>query len=168
MKKIVVSAITAALALSFGACSDKTASEQVEQVKISQTQTTAVSAAETVDSLPSEEFCELPDEAVEDLNYISEISGKLFPDAAGKKMYGYKGLEEIETENGSFSCYMFDFYTYKSKVYTKIAELAKPADSSDVYVFSVESGSYVLSKIPQSEINWHDKATEALAADIQQ
>lgn len=165
-KKMTVAVLLAA-SVSLCACADK---KNTETSKISDTKTETVTAAETTqgeESLPDGEYCELPIEAVEDFNYVTEISAKLFPDASGKKMYGYSGLETIETADGSCSCYTFEFYTYKSKLYSKIATIAKDAESSDIYLYNEDTASYELTELPSGEIDWHEQATAALAVNTQ-
>jgi hypothetical protein len=163
-QNIVIALIAAAAAFSFSSCSGKQ-TEKTE--KISETKTAAVTEAQTADSLPTDEFSEIPEEAACELNYVTEISGELFPDASGKKMYGYRGVEEIETESGTRTCYIFDFYTYKSKAYTKIAQIAKASDSSDIYIKNEETDGFELWESPQREIDWHDQVTAALAVYMQ-
>ena len=166
--KLSIIALLLAASLSLCACGGKDSSAKEKKApeteKISQTNT---EPAESGESVPDGEFTELPGEAEEDFNYVAEVSSKLFPDTKGKKMYGYEGLEEIATADGDKSCYIFDFYTYKSKLYNKVAKIAKDSESSDIYLFNEENGEYELTELPQRETDWHEKATAALAADTQ-
>lgn len=163
-KKLIIAVLLSA-SVSLCACADK---KKNETSKVSETKTeTAVETTQGVESLPEGEFRELPVEAVEDFNYVTEVSAELFPEVSGKKMYGYSGMETIETADGSCSCYTFEFYTYKSKLYNKIATIAKDADSSDVYLYNEDTACYELTELPSREINWHEQATAALAVNAQ-
>lgn len=85
-------------------------------------------------SLSQENYCELDDEEYE---YFSEVQGFieiLFPEVSGKKVYGCRGVSEIETEEGNFDCLIVDFYTYASENYTKIATVAKPVGYEELYI----------------------------------
>lgn len=161
-KRLLIAAVLAAN-VSLCGCSGKTEARP-EKVSEKKTET----ASETVnaeESLPDGVFCELPAEAEADFDYVTEISTELFPDTEGKKMYGYSGLEEIETSDGGKSCYIFEFYTYKSKLYSKVATIAKDSESSDIYLYNEQTGEYELTAIPEREPNWCDRATAALAAE---
>jgi len=152
-------AITSALC----SCSDR---QKDNNKKVAQTNTvTTAYTAETTSSLPEDEFLELPDEAMSDFDYISKITGDIFPDAAGKKMYGYLGECEVNTENGMCDCYVFAYYTYKSKLYNKIGFIAKAVDSADIYTSDEADGSYSAAVIPEPETHWYDKSTLALAVN---
>lgn len=159
MRKITALAIAVMMisCAALGSCGKK---EKAEKKKVQTAETAAAVSAQNEDSsLPEDEFSKLPEEAEEDFDYISELSASLFPDAKGKKMYGFKGVEEISTADGTHSCYIFDYYTYKSKVYNKIATLAKDIESSAVFVLSDEESGYCTAELPEEEHHWHDEAT---------
>jgi hypothetical protein len=169
-KSEITTAVIAVLAagLMFTSCGKNEA--KATKISDANTKTASVSESATESEEPDGEYFELPEEASEDFDYVTEVSGELFPDAKGKKMYGYEGLFEIETDNGKKDCYVFEFYTYRSKakIYSKIAEIAKDSESSDIYLYNEETGSYEFTEVPQEELGWHDKATAALAVNAQQ
>lgn len=161
MRKITALVIAAMMicCMALGSCGAKEKTKTEEKKAQTAETAAAVSASNEDSSLPEDEFSKLPEEAEEDFDYVSKLTASLFPDAKGKKMYGFKGVEEISTADGTHSCYIFDYYTYKSKVYNKIATLAKDIESSAVFVLSDEDDGYFTAELPEEERHWHDEAT---------
>lgn len=137
----------------------KTETKETKKVKnVSET----VSAAE--ESRPEGNFLKLPDEALDDFDRLTVELKDIFPDAKGKLMYGYIGDVLVPTEGGEKDCYMFDYYTYKKKIYTKIATVAMDKENSKVYLLE-DDGSYTEAEIEEHEKQWCETATPALAVD---
>lgn len=114
-------------------------------------QTSSAQAADEQKVIPDGDYQQLEEEALPDLDSVTAAADKLFPNAKGRKLYGYTGLCDIGTENGTKSCYIFDFYTYKTKAdtYDKIATLAKADGSQEIFVLDEESGEYIPAQIPE-------------------
>ena len=160
---IVAAAVSLSAAMALCSCSDTSSKKAATPQKVAET--VAETTTQGTESLPDTEFTELPDEAEADFDYVTEASSELFPDTSGKKMYGYTGLERIKTADGKKKCYIFEFYTYKSKLYNKVATIAKDLKSADIYILNELTGNYELAEIPEQEPSWHDQATAALAAN---
>lgn len=155
-----------AVCLMFTGCGSKDSTKKKQQVKNTSAET-AVTESETDVKLPEGIFCEMPDEALDDFDYMSETLKKLFPDTKGKLMYGFKGEKHIYTLDGDKNCYVFDYYSYRKKNYEKIASVAKDMDSDTIYLFDEITGRYneAEPETEKSELQWHETATAALAID---
>lgn len=139
--KIRVSVIAVCLAaVMFGGC----ASKSVEKPKkISETATAETSAPE--ESLPEDKdsFVKLPEGKEGELEAVSDAAHSAFPDAKGKKMFAFKGTEQLELGDSEQDCYIFDYYSYKSKTYTKLATLAKSVEDDSIYMLDETTGQFL-------------------------
>lgn len=136
--KIRVSVIAVCLAAAlFSGCASKAAEKPK---KISETAAAATAAPE--ESLPEESFEKLPEGAEGELTAVSAAAHSAFPDAKGKKMFGFKGTEQVEHDGVTADCYIFDYYTYKSKTYTKVATLAKSVADESIFMLDDTTGEY--------------------------
>ena len=139
--KIRVSVIAVCLAaVMFGGCASKPA-EKPE--KISETAAAETEAPE--ESLPEDKdsFEKLPKGEEDQLEAVSEAAHSAFPDVKGKKMFAFKGTEQLELDGAEQDCYIFDYYSYKSKIYTKIATLAKSVGEESIYMLDETTGEYL-------------------------
>ena len=109
--------------------------------KISETAAAETQAPE--ESLPEETFEKLPEGAEDELGAVSDAAKSAFPDAKGKKMFGFKGTEQLTVGGDATDCYVFDYYVYKSKTYTKVATLAKSMTDETVLLLDDVSGEYM-------------------------
>lgn len=164
MKKKIIHVIAAMLAacLMLSGCGNKKAESKPEVKNV----TTAETESKPEVQLPEGNFFELPDEALDDFDYLTSALKSIFPDAAGKLMYGFTGEQSIATAYGEISCYMFDYYTYKKNEYTKIAVVAKDTESDHIYLLDEVTGRYTQAVIEKPEKQWHETATAALMIDI--
>ena len=136
MKKIVISAVAAAAALT--AMTGCGAAEK-QPTRADGAQQTAAAA-----ELPTEDFSRLPEDDEDSLNYLSDAIDETFPDVKGRKMYGFRGVEKVAAGKAEQECYIFDFYTYLKKTdeYTKIATVAQVPDTAEFYVLDEKTGKY--------------------------
>lgn len=158
-KKAIIAAMLAA-SIMLGGCGKAQSKAEVKN--------TANSTESKAEVKPPEgDFFELPDEALDDFDYLSAALKNIFPDAAGRLVYGFKGEAVISTDDGEKSCYVFDYYTFKKNEYTKIAEVAKDAESDSIYLLDEISGGYTQAVVEEEEreIQWHETATPALMLD---
>lgn len=164
MKKKIIHVIAAMLAacLMLSGCGNKKAESDPEVKNVTVTET----ESEPEPQLPEGDFYELPDEALDDFDYLTAALKKMFPDAAGKLMYGFRGEQTIATAYGEISCYMFDYYSFKKNEYTKIAVVAKDIGSDIIYLFDEVTGRYTQALIEEPEKQWHEIATAALMIDV--
>ncbi len=159
MKKRMLTAVVLAAVIVMAGCG-KT-EKKTEKVN----NEPAVTEAE--ESRPEGEFEKLPDEALEAFDSLTVELKDIFPDTKGKLMYGYTGEQLIDTESGEKDCYIFDYYTYKKKVYTKIATVAMDKESKMVYLFDEADGTFSEAETEQNEEKkWCETATPALAAAV--
>jgi hypothetical protein len=168
--KITAALLTACFLLS-GCGSTSSSETKVSENKNTSDENGYCETTVTVSELPTDTFSELPTDAESDLDFISKIANKLYPDVKGDKMYGYLGTEEITTDNGTCTCRIFEFYTYKSKseVYTEIATLAKDTDSPSVYIYNAETETYSLAETAEEDdSSAADNAATVLAASTEQ
>ncbi len=136
--KVRVSVIAVCLAAAlFCGCSSK-AAEKPEKIS----ETGAAETAAPEESLPEDSFEKLPKGAEGELVAVSDAAHSAFPDAKGKKMFGFKGTEQLELDGVTEDCYIFDYYTYKSKTYTKIATLAKSVADESIFMLDDATGEY--------------------------
>ena len=157
-------AVAVILAVSFmmaGCGKAETKKAKAEPEKVSETVT------EEEESRPEGDFLKLPDEAIDDFNKLASELKSIFPDTKGKLMYGYMGEMLVPTEGGEKDCYLFDYYTYKKKIYTKIATVAMDKESSIVYLLE-DDGTYSEAEAEaetEQEQKWCETSTPSLSAD---
>ncbi|MBR1724455.1 MAG: hypothetical protein IJ723_05490 [Ruminococcus sp.] len=137
--RVSVIAVCLAAAL-FCGCSSK-AAEKPE--KISETAAAETTAPEVTLPADRDSFEKLPEGEEDELVSVSDAAHSAFPDAKGKKMFGFKGTEQLELDGTTADCYIFDYYTYKSKTYTKIATLAKNVADGSVFMLDDATGKYL-------------------------
>lgn len=135
--------IVLALCLAATMCSCSSKSE--DKPKKSETAAAATSAAAEAaeSSLPEEGFEKLPEGAEKELDTVSLAARTAFPEASGVKMFGFKGTEKLTLGEEVADCYVFDFYTYSKKTYTKRGTLAKSLKDESVFMFDDLTGEYL-------------------------
>lgn len=132
------------LALSLAASMCGCASKSADKPKKSETTTAAATQTEAAESsLPEESFEKLPDGAEKELDTVSLAASTAFPDASGRKMFGFKGMETLTLGGEAADCYVFDYYTYSKKTYTKRGTLAKSIDDESVFMLDDMTGEYL-------------------------
>lgn len=87
------------------------------------------STADFISEVSKENYTEVPDEAMDAFNYVSKNIKKVFTEADGKWMYGYKGCETVCGEE----CYIFAVYTENEESSLKVGIVAKAKDSDNLY-----------------------------------
>ncbi len=168
MKLTKLTAVILAASFILAGCGNTNPGAKKQSVKkadtaSSQTGSAAETESDTEESCPEGEFLKLPDEALDAFDQLTVELKDIFPDIKGKLMYGYTGEELIPTRSGEKDCYIFDYYTYKKKIYTKIATVALEKESSIVYLLE-DDGTYSEAETDQpEELKWCETATPALA-----
>lgn len=158
MKKILICIFTVCILFSFSTCSKK--QNENKTVNLNNAKSSYAENNQTAESpLDGEVFDKLPDEAVDSFNYVTEQSKKIFANADGEWMYGYKGTSKI----GKDECYVFVVYTYKDKTHVKEGTIAKNSKNNDLYVLNETTGEYVKSEIPDDGNKTSWASTETLA-----
>ncbi|MDE6149022.1 MAG: hypothetical protein K2F81_02870 [Ruminococcus sp.] len=96
------------------------------------------SLSEFITEVSKENFIEIPNEAIESFNYVSEASKVIFNDISGKWMYGYKGIQKINGKN----CHVFTIYSETADQRIKAGTLAKSNTSTDLFILDNATGKY--------------------------
>lgn len=140
MKKIVVYIVLACTMMMLTSCEKQA---ELSAVKAIEMEDSVDSSAESsrqdfIEEVSKENYSEVPDEAVDLFNTVSQISKKIFCDADGKWMYGYKGVEKIYDQD----CYVFSVYTENDDSSDKIGIVAIAEISKKVYVLNEATGAF--------------------------
>lgn len=158
MKKLFISVFIICAFLMCSACVNQPANNTLNLNNNEVEENTNQNNEQSV--LDGETFEQLPNEAINSFNYVTDCAKKLYPDAQGEWMYGYKGVSKV----GKSNCYVFALYTYKDKTHTKVGTVAKSIKGDIIYMQNELTGSYSQVEIPnETKSSWAQTTTLAFA-----
>lgn len=141
MKKILMYILLACTLLMVSSCGSQNDLSTVNAAD--NTDEAAIAAAENskqafIEEVSKENYIEVTDDAAAALNFVSQVSKKIFIDADGKWMYGYKGKETVYNEES----FVFSVYTQNDDCSDKVGVVAVTANNEKVYVFNEDRGCF--------------------------
>ncbi len=144
MKKSVLYIILACALLMLTSCGKQ---NDLSEAKAADNENSVVesSSQDFIEEVSKENHIEVNDEATVALARVSEVSKKVFAEAEGEWMYGYKGDDTVYNEN----CCVFTVYTRNDDSNTKQGVVAVATDCEKVFVFNEERGCYVMAEIDE-------------------
>lgn len=118
--------------------------------------------SEFISEVSRENYKEIPNEAMESFNYVSDASKVIFKDVQGKWMYGYKGIQKICDED----CHVFTIYSETDETSSKVGTLAKSLKTDSLYILDISTGKFTKSDlIIDNENSWANTPTKTLKDD---
>lgn len=118
------------------------------------------SLSEFITEISKENFIEIPNDAMDSFNYVSKASKVIYNDIAGKRMYGYKGIQKV---NGK-DCHIFTVYSEIGDERIKAGSLAKYIKGNDLYILDSTTGKYSNAIFSdKTDDSWANTPTAALA-----
>ena len=142
MKKSALYIILACVLLVLSSCGNKKELSEANAAD-NGSSVTESSNQDFLEEVSKENHIEVTEEATVALAKVSEVSKKIFAEADGAWMYGYKGDDTIYNEN----CCVFNVYTKCDDSNNKHGVVAVAKNCNKVFVFDEERGCYVMADL---------------------
>ncbi len=144
MKRYILCSLAICTLFMLGSCGNS--QNQNDTVKLNNNDAIEADKNDT-SALDGEIFNKLPDEAYDSFNFVAEKSKKLFPDAEGEWMYGYKETKKVNDKE----CYIFIVYTFDDGAHVKQGTVAKSVKNDTLYLYNEDESKFEKAEIPDED-----------------